>query len=768
MDTLNSVLLKRWQRHTVLLLFTLPVTNAYAQQSPTSTSGDGSTRLQTVIVEGAANNYQNSHYVAGDTQVATGLPLSAKETPQSVTVITRQQMDDQKMENLDDVLNNVTGISSQSMDNGGRTTFRARGFDINNFKIDGLQFDGVSGLSGTGNSLNMDLYDHVAVVRGANGLMGGTGDPSATVTMERKRPGYKPALDIKATGGSWGKRRVMLDGSTPLTSDNRIRARTVLSYENSRTFRENERIKRFGGLFNIEADPTDSTRVNIGIQHEQLRHNGASWGSNVPIWFADGSKTYLPRKTNPAADWSALHQRTTTLFFNIDQDLGSEWNLHTSFAQTHSRNFNNLGVAKVNNVKGGFGGFWNPDGSGAVLNALHSESKARRTALDVNVGGPFTLFGHSHDLIFGANGYRDVNTDYSFGPKYGNCGIGDFTPWNPNGCQYRADSIPAAPWDKWHAGGYPNFNAHRTDARDVTHTENYGVYAAGRFTLIDPLKLILGARLSTYRTYKDSYDLDNARTRGDRTTYHGEFTPYAGLVFDIDEHNTLYASYTDVFNPQSSGTEDANGTLLAPEKGKSYEAGWKTSFLNDRVNTELAFFKNEKSNVAEDTGVPNATTGRDIYRTVDGVKSKGIDAEISGEITPDWHLFAGYTYLTTSGLDYRQDPHHMFKSFTTYRLPGALDRLTVGGGVMLQTSREWSTNPGRPDGKGGYDKHNLKTGSYTLVNLMARYDITDRLTATVNIDNLTDRRYYQQYGFYDGMLFGAPRSVTASLDYRFF
>lgn len=777
MNNITACRFQGWRRNVLLVAITMGSTTVHAQSAqqqssqqaaPASASTTDTTRLSTLVVQGKSLTPDNNDYVAGHTGVSLGLPLSVKETPQSVSVVTRQQMNDQQMENLGDVLTNTTGITSSSQDNGGRTTFRSRGYDISNFKVDGLEFNGVSGLTGTGNSLNMDLYDHVAVVRGANGLMGGTGDPSATIYMERKRPGYQPHLDVKVTGGNWGKRRIMVDGSTPLTSDGRVRARTVLSYENSDTFRQHEKIKNFGGLFNVVANPTDSTTVNMGIERDQIRHDGATWGTNVPIWYADGSKTHLARNTNPVADWSFLRTKATTLFFNIDQNMANDWKLHTSFASMHSSNFDNLGEAKVNNSgKGEFGGFWNQDGSGARLNALHSEAKARRVALDINAHGPFRLFGHTHELIAGINGYRDTQTDYNFGSNFGNCSIDGVDTYSPNGCQYRATGLAPSNWSPWDDSAYPNFNAYRTKARKVTRIENYGGYLAGRFTIVEPLKLILGGRFSTYRTYATTYNKEGASSRGDRTTYHGEFTPYAGLVYNLNDNNTLYTSYTSIFKPQSAGTVDAHSNLLDPEKGKSYEAGWKTSFMDNRVNTELALFKNKKNNVADSTGDTDSF-GNTIYRSVNGVKSKGIDAEISGQLTPSWNINAGYTYLDESGLGYREDPRHLFHMFTTYQMPGALENLTLGGGVTYQTSREWNTNPGRPLGDGKYDSSNLKTKGYALVNLMANYKFTPALTGQLNIENLTDKRYYKQYGFYDGMLFGQPRTVTASLSYHFF
>ncbi|MBO9726791.1 MAG: TonB-dependent receptor [Novosphingobium sp.] len=192
----------------------------------------------------------------------------------------------------------------------------------------------------------------------------------------------------------------------------------------------------------------------------------------------------------------------------------------------------------------------------------------------------------------------------------------------------------------------------------------------------------------------------------------------------------------------------------------------KGAFYDGKLNASLAFFRNKQSNVAESTGLLNDVTGETIYRSVDGVISKGIDLDASGEVLPGWNLFFGYSYLDVKGLSYQRDPHHVVRLSTSYTLPGAWNRLTIGGGISSQSQTEWSTNPGRPLSNGKYDATNLKVGGYTLVNLMARYQVTENIQLSANVTNLTDKTYYRQYGFYDGLIYGEPRSYSVTLRAR--
>lgn len=713
----------------------------------------------------ARRQSQADSYTLPISKAAIGLDLSLRQTPQSVTTVTRQQMDDLQIESINDVLTSTTGITTYSLDNAGRTTFRARGFDVGNFKVDGMLINGASSFSGGGAGLNMDLYDHVQVVRGANGLLGGTGDPSATIYLERKRPTREFGGAASLTLGSHDKRRLMGDVNVPLTADGRVRSRFVVSAEDSDSFRQREDLQRLGGLASFEADLGDATVVNLGVQYERTRNGGGSWGSNVPIWWADGTRTHLPRSTNPAADWSVAKRDNTSVFGSVEQGLGADWKLRVAFAHDSGESYTNYGVAKVNNAAPGkgFAGFWNPDGSGAFLNAIHNESETRRDNLDISVSGPLQLFGREHQVMAGFNGYRSEITDYAFSAALGNCTIGGVAPWS--GCQYRAVGLPIDDWRTWD-GSYAPYETFRTPARTKTITQNVGGYLAGRFSLAEPLSLVLGTRVSNYKTYTQVYTKADVRTRGAASGDQQVVTPYAGLVWDFAANYSAYVSYTDVFSPQGN-VRDANDTLLDPVTGKSYEAGIKGEWADGALNAALAVFRNEQNNVAESTGEVHPVTGFNIYRAVDGVVSKGADLEVSGRLAQGWNVYAGYTWLQVDGLSYQQDPRHLLRLNTSWTLPGALSKLTVGGGLSMQSGTVMSTNPGRPLGGGKYDASNLPMGGYTLVNLMARYALTDTVQLAVNVNNLTDKLYYTQYGFYDGLIFGEPRTTTFSIRARF-
>ncbi|MDQ7970595.1 MAG: TonB-dependent siderophore receptor [Oxalicibacterium faecigallinarum] len=705
---------------------------------------------------------EGSHSYGGKANSSsTGLTLSQRDTPQSVSIVTRQQLDDQNIQTIDQLLNITTGVSSSQTDVGARSTYRTRGFDITTYRVDGMEISGGSDFSGMGSGINMDLYDHVEVVRGANGLMGGTGDPSATINLTRKRPTAQRSISGGVRFGSWNNKHLDIDANLPLSEDGSVRSRFVISSDDGDTFRDREHVSNLGMLGIVEADLTSSTTVSAGVQHEKSRTDGASWGANVPIWYADGTRTNLPRSFNPAANWSYTDRETTTLFANLEHRFANRWKANLAVAHTEGEAINNFGVVKVNQ-QGAWGGFFNQDGTGGFLNGIHSESESERNSVSASLSGPFQLFGREQELMVGLNGYRAEETAYTFSSNLGNCSINGVTTFQGgNSCQYRL-GLPIDNVFTWD-GNYANFETYRTNARAETTTQNIGLYTAARFNITDDLKTIVGARLSRYKTYTDTYTIANVGSRS-AIRSHEVVTPYVGVIYDLNNQYSVYASYTDLFSPQNY--RDRNDAFLKPVTGSSYEAGIKGELLDGALNVSAAVFQSRQDNVAiQDVGYTVPSTGGNAYVAASsGVEAKGLELEVSGNLTKNWTGMVGYTLLSVDNTDsVTRDPRHVLRMQTSYRLPGEWNRLTIGGGASYQSYSIWSANPGRPLGGNTFDSSPLRTGGYALFNAMARYQINDNLVATFNVSNLFDKTYYRQFGFYDGLIYGEPRRISLGL-----
>ena len=704
--------------------------------------GGASLQLGATTISGQAlglTTEDTGSYTTGATTTATKLPLTLRETPQSVTVVTRQQMDDRGAQSIADVLRNTPGISVQQYDSD-RTEYSARGFAITNFQYDGVNtiYDGVYDEGAT--HVDMATYDRVEVIKGATGLMTGSGDPSATVNLVRKKPTKEFKASITGTAGSWDNYRTEGDISGPLNDTGTVRGRFVGAYQDKDSYIDHYSQKKDVYYGILEADLTDDTLLTFGIDNQSVTPRGSSWTGN-PVYFSDGGRTDFSRSFNPGADWSRRDFDTTTYFASLEQALANDWKLKLSLNQKTTDHDTQLASAS--------GG--NPDratGEGMFLYWGRWEGHRVQDTADVNVSGPFTLGGREHELVAGFMASHSRQTGATFDTSAFEMVPGSIYDWN---------------------GTLPKQEFPKNGKYERTQSQN-GIYLATRLRPTDDLSFILGSRLSTFK-YNEDYSYNPGAGLDDtHASYkeHGVVTPYAGVVYDLNDTYSVYGSYTSIYQPQIY--KDVNGSTLAPVEGNAYETGLKAAYFEGKLNASLAFFRIEQDNVAESIGT-NPVTNEGIYKAIDGATTNGVELELAGEVAPDWNVSAGYTYARTRDQDEQRifgyplstsKPEHVVRTFTTYRLPGALNQVTIGGGVSWQ-SAFYGKIYSAPAG----DYTQIKQGGYTLVDLMTRYAYDDHLSFTVNANNVFDKKYLTGLGNFDTTFYGEPRNLQLTAKYDF-
>ncbi|MNV07693.1 Ferripyoverdine receptor precursor [compost metagenome] len=726
------------------LLSLVPVVHAAETDAEkNSARDDGVLQLGATTISGQAlgATTEGTHsYTTGSTSTATGLPLSIRETPQSVTVITRQQMDDRGVQSIGDALRNTPGISTQKYDSD-RTEFSARGFAITNFQYDGVNipYDGVYG-ENPNNGDDASSLDRIEIVKGATGLMTGSGDPSATVNLIRKKPTKEFKASISGTVGYWDAYRSVGDISGSLNDSGSVRGRFVGAYSDKNSYQDHYSQKKdlFYGI--LEADLTPDTLLTFGVDKSSTTPRGSSWTGN-PVYFSDGGRTDFPRHFNPGADWSRRDFDDITYFASLEQALANDWKFKASVDQKTTDHDTRLASAS--------GG--NPDratGEGMFLYWGRWEGHRVQNTADVNVTGPFTLGGREHELVAGFMASHSRQTGATYDTSAFELVPGSIYDWN---------------------GDLPEQNFPKNGKYERTQSQN-GLYLATRLHATDDLSIILGSRLSTFKYNEDYSYYPGAGLDDTHASYkeHGVVTPYAGVVYDLDDTYSAYASYTSIYQPQTY--KDANGSTLAPVEGASYEAGLKAAYFDGRLNASLAFFRIEQDNLAESIGT-NPVTNEGIYKAIDGATTKGVELELAGEAAEGWNLSAGYTYARTRDADEQRifgfplatsKPEHVVRTFTTYRLPGALDQVTIGGGISWQSAfygKIYSPTTGGDT--------RIKQGGYTLVDLMSRYQFNENLSFTVNANNVFDKRYLTGLGNFDTTYYGEPRNVMLTTKWDF-
>lgn len=645
----------------------------------------------------------------------TRLGLNARQTPQGITTITRQQIEDFKLDSVKDALRTAPTVTVEQFETD-RTAFTSRGFTIDNFEFDGM------GMPFSGGVLlgdqDMAEYEQIDVLHGANGLMSGAGNPSATVNFVRKRPTQTFQAQIDSSIGSWDTRRLAADVSGPLTESGNVRGRFIAAHEKGNSWMD-----RLGHESNTVAgtlafDLSDADTLTVGFSEQKSDTNGSTWGA-LPMADAAGNRIhYSSRSSSIGQPWTYWNIHTQRAFAELTHQFDSGWESKITVTGMNQHQDTQMLYAIPATATDAY----------AYMN--RTTSKEHQLIGEVQLSGPFSLLGREHQLTVGANYGRTRHDE-----------VGHYQDASGFQIVSLADAL---------AGAVPQPAFNYTDELNTQHFSDRqkSLFAGARFSLADDLHWIAGARMLS----ADGEGLGYGSPHDTRE--HGKVTPYTGLVYDLDPQWSVYVSWTKIFKPQYVMT--ASGGLLAPLEGKSIETGIKGSLLDDQLNVSAALFKTEQQNVSQATG--QIIGSQYVYEGVDN-KSHGVELEASGLAWPGVEVSGGYTYVRIDDTDGERTrkyiPKHTFRGSVTYRLPG-LPQARVGTRVQWQSATEVDTNS------------NVRQSAYALVDLMASYDINDNWSTSLNLNNVTDRKYlmslYQAAGSTN---YGAPRNVMASVSWKY-
>lgn len=678
--------------------------------------------LETVTVTGT-NLYENVGYTRRTTSAGTGLTLSQKELPQAISIVTEQRIRDQNLDSIESVLSNTTGISTRNVDSD-RVNFSSRGFRINSFQYDGIPTLNTDNRWYFGEGrLNTAIYDRVEVIRGANGLVSGSGNPGASVNFVRKHADSREFTgSVSGTLGSWDKQGTTVDITTPLTASGDVRARFIGGYEDGDTHLDRQSKRRAFGYGVIDADVTESTTLTLGFDYQDSHTSSPTWGG-LPLWFSDGTPTNYSRSFSVAPDWSYYDFESEKVFAEINHRFDNNWQVRVVGSHETTDMDGKLAYPYVEATLPD-----RMDGSGVTFFTGWNRGHREVDSVDVQASGPFALLGREHELVIGGS-YSDQTNDYE------NTFIPGFDVDNLNH------------WD----GSAPNEGWAAFAPSEASSTLQKAVYSASRFSLTDPLTLIVGARYTEWDGMTQFRRLDS------QSNY--EVTPYGGLVYNFNDTYSAFASYTEIFEPQNY--LNINGAYLDPVVGKNYETGLKAAWLNGLLNGSFSVFRIEQDNVAAALPMEPGQT-ETFYTAAEGIVSEGFEVELSGAVTDDLDMTVGYSHFTAKTEDDTlniNQPRSLFNLFASYNVPQKRE-LTVGGGVNWQSSLfagNLTTPAGIPT--------EYEQDSYTLANLFGRYQFTPDLSLQVNVKNLFDEKYYSNVGGYG--VYGEPRSISSTLRYAF-
>jgi len=668
-------------------------------------------------------------YKADKVSIAGKVPQSPREIPNSVSVLTRSQMDDQNMVTTWDALSQITGIQAVANDIT-QGQYHSRGGALE------LQNDGVPStlpLSGY-QQFDLAIYDRIEVQRGPAGVLQGSGSFSGAVNLVRKRPLDRFATSFVAQTGTWNNNRVEADVTGPLNESGSLRGRAVVSaidrdYVYNRAHDQKSLV--YGTL---DFDFTSRTKANLYFAYQ---NNDSTGFSGLPA-YTDGSFLSVSRSFNPYPDWNKIRWNTQDVGVELTHGFDNEWT--TTF--------------RVGRRDQGFFFKDSYPTTGVTPGTMIIGNYARREFdyqyvnenVDMFAAGPFELLGRKHELFFGANYSRFESTGRGANPNSPSSGY-------LNVANVLLSDPPSVP--------EPNV-VYRAGSQNVT--TQFGYYGKLTLSITDPLKAIFGARFSNYDYKSRTIDPSPSPTgwaQGARST--GEPTPYAGLVYDLNKRVTFYGSYADIFVPQTQQRVD--GSTLSPRVGKQYEVGTKTEFLDGKLAATLALFK------INDTNRALADANNSGYYTSAGkLESKGWEFEVVGSPLHGLDISAGYTSLITKWLNNGSStnqpvsfwyPRHMLKLWSKYRFS---DDVLKGFSIGFGLNGASQSASGAPSATVAARSQN----DYAIVKLQFGYEIDKSHALTLDINNLFDTTYYTRLGGTNTYnTYGDPRNAVLTLRVKY-
>lgn len=668
-------------------------------------------------------------YKADTVTVAGKTAQKLRDIPNSVSVLTRAQMDDQNMVTAWDALSQMTGIQAIANDIT-QGQYHSRGGALE------LQNDGAPStlpLSGY-QQFDLALYERIEVQRGPTGLLQGSGSFSGAVNLVRKRPLDHFSSRFVAQTGSWNNNRLEADVTGPLNDNGTLRGRAVVSYIDRDYVFNRVHDQKWLAYATLDFDFTPQTKANLFFAYQD---NDSTGFSGLPA-YTNGKFLSVDRSFNPYPDWNRSRWNTRDIGAELKHDWSNTWSTTLRLARRDQDSF--------------FKDSYPTDGVNPTTQIISNYARREfdysyaHNSADLFASGPFELFGRRHAALIGANYSRFESIGHGANPS------------SPSSSYLNVANVLFADPP---AVAEPNV-IYRTGSQNLTTQSGY----YGRFTLslADSLKAVLGTRFSNF-DYKsrtiDPNPTPTAWAQGGRSS--GRMTPYAGLVFDLNKQVSLYASYADIFVPQTQQRVDL--TVLPPRVGKQYEIGSKADFLDGQLSATLALFKIHDTNRAlSDANNPG------YFLTAGELESKGWELEVVGRPMRGLDLSAGYTYLATHWLNNGNAtgqpvsfwyPRHMVKLWSKYRFS---DDVFKGFSIGFGLNGASQSASGAPSATVAARSQN----EYAVVKLQLGYEIDKNTALSLDINNLFDTTYYTRLGGTNTYnTFGDPRNAVLSLRIKY-
>ncbi|BBE79856.1 MULTISPECIES: ferrioxamine B receptor FoxA [Phytobacter] len=678
----------------------------------------------TVLAQDTSSTKEETVVVTSQMQSgATKLETPDIETPQSVSIVTRQQYEEQGATSVRQAVGYTPGVYANQIGASNRFDYIVlRGFSdgsLDNIYLDGLK---MMGDTNSHSSLVVDPWflDSIEVVRGPASVLYGRSSPGGIVALNSRKPSFDPGGEIKVFAGNNNQRGAAFDVTGPVDDNDRVAVRLtgMTRYADSQFDPLKE--ERYALMPSLTWRITDSTRLDLmAYLHrdpEGGSHSGLPYeGTVVPHAGQKISNTFYEGED----DYDKYDRRENMVGYNFEHAFDSGWSVRQKLRYLHTK-------VNLNQV---YAAGWLND---TELNRGYSGSDEKMNAitLDNQLDGSVETGPVNHRLLMGVDYQRRSNNVAGY---YG--AFPAIDAFNP---VYGAD---------------PDYITQYSSEKHKL--EQTGIYIQDQMSL-NKWRLTLGGR-------HDQVKVTNVNKLNDTsdTLDQGHYSSRAALLYLFDNGIAPYVSYSTAFTPTSF--TDENGKILEPMKGKQWEAGLKFEPEGTQTMYSASVFRINQKNIA------TKEEPTDPYRSIGEIESEGVELEAVGQLTDSLRLQAAYTY---TDIRYKKSspeeqgkravyaPRNQASAWLSYDVKsGPLDGLTVGSGVRYVNGLT-------------SDRQNTHTlPSYTLVDLAVGYDLSKvglkGLSAQVNVNNLTDKSYIAACNSLSYCYFGAERSIVGSLSYKF-
>ncbi len=671
-------------------------------------------------------------YNATHSQVATKTSMPLVETSQSVSVVTRQQIDDQGSQTVAQAMRYTPGVLTNPYGATHRYDYVAmRGF--NDGSVDNIYVDGLKSMgdNGTYSTMQVDPYflERIDILKGPSSVLYGRSSPGGLVALTTKKPLFSAYHQVQATVGTQGQRGMGFDFSGPVDEDQRIAYRLTGLADASDTQFDHNKEERYAIAPAISVDFSEDTSLTLQayLQHDP---NGGYHGGNP----ADGM--LHPRNGLRLSDH----------FFEGETGIDSYERTQQSFSYQFEHRFNDIFTARQNfryqdsdvSMDQVYSAGW-ADAESNILNRAYTggDERLHSYIIDNMLQAEFFTGAAKHTLLMGTD-YQRRKADVEW--RYGT--VNPLDAGNPQ---------------------YGNGNLQLLgENRYQRRLQQTGVYLQDLVEL-DQWRFSLGLRQDWVKVSEQNRD-SVTKVNDQRS----KFTTRAGMLYLFENGIAPYVSYSESFNPNT--VSDQDGRPLAPTEGTQWEAGIKYQPSGSDNLFTASVFRIEQENLASKQ--PN----EDFYRAVGQVRSQGLELEAHVQLSDSLKLLGGYTFtdieysksmpsLVSGNLDNKgnsptQAPKQMLSLWADYNFhQGALDGLRLGGGV-------------RYVGYSWVDAENsMKVPSYTLFDASVGYDLgkvgLTGVDVRLNANNLTNESYITSCASLNYCYMGEERNVSATVSYQF-